>query len=101
GGEALHDEAVDFSRGPARHQLLIRGAINVADHAVFSALVIGGLSDDGAARLVTGIASDVCNVVGADRVARGKGKVAFAAIGDRVARGIEDAVGELRRVGKT
>src|ERR1700722_12216764 len=91
-GEALHDEAINFSRGPARHQLLISGAIDVADHAVFSALVIGRLSDDGAARLVTGITLYVSNVVGADGIARRKGKVAFTAIGDGVARGIEDAV---------
>src|SRR5215475_5019024 len=91
GGEALHDEAVDFYRSSARHQLLIRGTIDVTDHAVFSALVIGGPSNDGAARLVTGIAPYVSNVVGADRVARSKGKVAFTAIGDRVPRGIEDA----------
>jgi DNA-binding transcriptional LysR family regulator len=73
-GETLHHELINLAGRPARHQLVIGCLVDVADHRVLTVLLRARRAEHGAARLITGIALHIGDVIGSDRIARRKWK---------------------------
>src|ERR1700730_17213943 len=84
-GEAFHHELINLAGRAAWYQLVIGCPVDVADQRVLTTLLRARSADHGASRLMTGIPLDVSHVIGADRIALRKWKIALSGIGNRVA----------------
>src|ERR1700738_4906297 len=84
-GEALDHELIDLAGRAAWYQLVIGCPVDVADQRVLTTLFRARGADHGTSRLMTGIALYVGHVIGADRIALRKWKIALSGIGNRVA----------------
>src|ERR1700716_215591 len=98
-GEALHHELIDLAGRAAWCQLVIGSVVDVADQRVLTTLLRARRADHGTSRLMAGIALYVGHVIGADRIARRKWKIAFSGIGNRVALRVENSVCALSAAG--
>src|SRR5918999_3234963 len=92
----LGRKAMDGARGHTHAALLDGAPINVAHDDIRSFLILRRSAEDNCARLMPWIAAIISHVIVANDIPWLEHGVSFAAVGHRVAAGVENAMRPLR-----